>query len=161
MELQKQDIELLLIIESSMWAVVTAYTLAGLHWFWRKRAGAERQQRRFSGSVCKSSPPPGRSTFHCLRRFHIKVHLFKWRMTLLNTEYTYVTLKWTSRVIDKLLTTIRKSAAVLPFKSRRRTDCRSFTSRSSQTSRLFPGNPERRADVRRGLRAEIICDRDP
>lgn len=109
----------------------------------------------------ETSAPPGRSTFHCLRRFHIKVHLFKRRMTLLNTEDTCVTLKWTSRVIDKLLTTIRKSAAVLPFKSRRRTDCRSFTSRSSQTSQLFPGNPERRADVRRGLRAEIICDRDP
>lgn len=59
--------------------------------------------------------PPSRSTFHCLRRFHIKVHLFKRRMTLPNTEYTYVTLKWTSRVLNKLLTTIRKSAAVFAF----------------------------------------------
>lgn len=33
-------------------------------------------------------------------------------------------------------------AAILPFKSKCQTDCSSFTSCTSQTSRLFPGNPE-------------------
>lgn len=81
-ELQKQDIELLLIIESSMWAAVTAYTLAGLHWFWRKRTGrsgslVERQQRRFSWSVCTPPPPPKPFHFSLLETFPHKSSSFQ------------------------------------------------------------------------------------
>lgn len=66
-ELQKQDIELFLITESSMWAVVTGYTLAGLLWFWRKGAGAAHWWKDNRDASAD--------------RFHIKVHLFKCRMT--------------------------------------------------------------------------------
>lgn len=135
LELQKQDIELLLIKESSMWVIVTAYTLAGLHWFWRKMGRSEKTRDALADQSA-SFFPPSRCSFLFLRRFHIKVHLFKHHMTLPNTEYVYITRKLTSRVIGKLLKTIRKSAPILPFKSRRSTDCRSFTSRSSQLSQI-------------------------